>query len=388
MIERLKNNPAAAKLVVPILQAQGWLAPRLLRRRTFSAALIASLCAILYWGWLASDLYVSEAHIVIQRTDVSSGQSMDFGSLLTGINNANQADQMLLMDYLLSVDMMKKLDAKLNLRAHYSDPRRDLLSRMWDENSDLELFHQYYMSHTSITYDEQAGVLVIKASAYDPKMAHAIASMLVEEGGKYMNQLAQNLVKSQIAFLEQQVAQRADEFSKTRQAMLNFQNVHGLVSPQSAVETLSSVVSTLEGRLSELKTQRNTLLGYLAPNAPSVVEVDLQIKAVKKQIADEQSRLTSTSGAPLNRVLEQFVPLQFAAQFAEDVYKTALVSLETGRVEATRTLKKVSVLQSPTFPQYPLEPRRVYNIVVFILLALVVAGIVHLLAAIIRDHRD
>ena len=219
-------------------------------------------------------------------------------------------------------------------------------------------------------------------------MAHAIVNMLVEEGGHYMNQLAQNLVKSQIGFLEGQVAQRAHDFSMARQAMLNFQNIHGLVSPQNAVESLSTVVNTLEGRLSELKTQRNTLLGYLAPNAPSVVEVDLQIKAIKKQIADEQARLTSSSGDPLNKVLEQFVPLQFAAEFAGDAYKTALASLETGRVEATRTLKQVSVLQSPTFPQYPLEPRRVYNIVVFILFALITAGIVHLLAAIIRDHRD
>jgi len=49
------------------------------------------------------------------------------------------------------------------------------------------------------------------------------------------------------------------------------------------------------------------------------------------------------------------------AGFAEDVYKTALVALENGRIEATRTLKKVSVLQRPTVPQYPLEPRRIYK---------------------------
>jgi capsular polysaccharide transport system permease protein len=45
-------------------------------------------------------------------------------------------------------------------------------------------------------------------------------------------------------------------------------------------------------------------------------------------------------------------------------------------------------LQSPSMPDYPLEPRRIYNIVAFTLAALLLAGIVHLLAAIIRDHRD
>ena len=51
-------------------------------------------------------------------------------------------------------------------------------------------------------------------------------------------------------------------------------------------------------------------------------------------------------------------------------------------------LKKVAVLQSPFQPQYPVEPRRVYNTVVFILVALLIAGVMHLIAAIIRDHQD
>ena len=76
------------------------------------------------------------------------------------------------------------------------------------------------------------------------------------------------------------------------------------------------------------------------------------------------------------------------AGFAQDVYKTSLVALENGRVEAIRKLKKVSVLQSPTLAEYPLEPRRIYNIFVFALAVLALAGIAHLLAAIVRDHQD
>jgi capsular polysaccharide transport system permease protein len=76
------------------------------------------------------------------------------------------------------------------------------------------------------------------------------------------------------------------------------------------------------------------------------------------------------------------------AGFASDVYKTSLVALEKGRVEATRNLKKVSVVQSPTLPTTSLEPRRFYNIIVSLLVIFLVAGVVHLLAAIVRDHKD
>ena len=84
------------------------------------------------------------------------------------------------------------------------------------------------------------------------------------------------------------------------------------------------------------------------------------------------------------------------ARFALD-YRSAGVDVEAGRafferirsrVEATRTLKKVSVLQSAGLPEFPLEPRRLYNLIVFVLTAFLLAGVLQLLSAIVRDHKD
>jgi capsular polysaccharide transport system permease protein len=123
-------------------------------------------------------------------------------------------------------------------------------------------------------------------------------------------------------------------------------------------------------------------------DSPAIVELNQQIAAVEKQLVQEKARLTSPTNKTLNRTLEEFQRLQLMAEFALEVYKTALTGLEKGRIEATRTLKKVSVLQSPFEPQYPVEPRRIYNTVIFILVALLIAAIMHLVAAIIRDHQD
>ena len=120
MIDRIKNLPVASNARRALETVQSWLAPALLRRRTFAAALVASLLAIIYWGMIASDRYVSEAQIVIERTDMSVRSSMDIGSLLSGAANGSHGDQMMLRTHLLSVNMLNKLDAKLDLRGHYS----------------------------------------------------------------------------------------------------------------------------------------------------------------------------------------------------------------------------------------------------------------------------
>lgn len=284
--------------------------------------------------------------------------------------------------------MLKKLDAKLNLRAHYSNKNHDLLSRMWSEKAPQEWFHRHFLSRVSVELDDYAGVLVIKAQGYDTRTAHAITAMLVEEGERTMNAMAHQLAAEQVSFVEKQVTVLAERFQEARRNVVAYQNQKGLVSPQATAESLVGIVNQLETRRTELQARRSALLAYLAPQAPGIVELDAQLAAIEKQMTQEQARLTAPKGQTLNSTVEEYQRLEMAAKFAEDVYKTALVALEKGRVEATRTIKKMSVLQEATLPEYALQPARFYNIVVSVLLTLLLAGIVHLLATIIRDHKD
>jgi capsular polysaccharide transport system permease protein len=357
------------------------------RHKLMAAALLLSLLAGVYWLFLASDRYVSEARVIIQRSDLSSGQTMDFTSLLSGVAGGSRPDQLLMRDHMLSLDMLRKLDAQLKLREHYSG-QGDWLSRLWDAQAPLEKFLPHFRSRVSVELDEYAGVLAIKAQAYTPEMAQAIAAAMVAHGEETMNAMAHALAREQVNFLEGQVTTMGERAQAKRSALLAYQNRKGLVSPQATAENVAAIVNRLEAQLAELQTRRSSLLGYLQPGSANVVELNLQIDAVQKQIGTEKARLTAPGGQTLNATVEEFQRLQMEAQFAQEVYQTALTALERGRVEATRTLKKVSVLQSAGMPEFPLEPRRLYNLIVFVLTAFLLAGVLQLLGAIVRDHKD
>lgn len=342
--------------------------------------------AIVYWGLLASDRFVSETHVVVDRTDLQPSAGMDFASLVTG--GRSNHDMLLLRDHLRSIDILQKLESRLKLRAHYSDKQRDLLSRMWFRDASQEFFHQHYLSRTSIEVDELAGILRIRAQAYDAITAQAIANTLISEGEAFMNEMAHRLAREQVSFLEQQVSKSGDQALQARRSLIEYQNKTGLISPQAKAESLVAIAGRMEAQISELKARRAAMLGYLSPQAPDVAQLNLQIAALERQLVEDQGRLASPKGGILNKQVEEYQRLEFGATFAQDVYRTSLVALERGRVEAGRTLKKVSVVQSPTLAEYPLEPRRIYNIIVFALTVLALAGIAHLLAAIVRDHQD
>lgn len=370
--------------------AREWLIPTMLRRRTFGAAIVLSVLAVFYWGLVASDRYVSEAHVIIAYTNMPSASRA--GSPIGGTDSGGAAQmaafQLWLRDYLLSVDMMNALDSKFKLRAHYANWHRDPLSRMWFEDTSVEKFHDYYLSRISVELDYNSGDLVIKVQAYDPVMAHAIAATMVAEGERYMNVMSQQLAREQVSFLEKQVDKIRESDVLARQQMLVFQNRKGLISPITTATSIDTVVNTLDSQRAALQASRNALLAYLMPNNPRILDLDQQIAGIEKQINAEKARLVSPSGKVLNSTADEFQRLQMNVALIDTTYQSALAALEAGRIQAAFSMWKVFVLQAPTMPQYPLEPRRIYNTFLFILVTLILAGIVHLLAAIIRDHKD
>jgi capsular polysaccharide transport system permease protein len=259
---------------------------------------------------------------------------------------------------------------------------------MWSPDLPLEWFHRYYLSRVSVELDEFAGVLVIKAQGFDAKTAHAITTQLVQQGERFMNGMAHSLAQGQVVFLESQVTQMNQRALQARQALLRYQNKAGLVSPQATAENIADIVAKLQAQRAELQTQRGAAEAYLVPGHPNIVRLNQQIAAVENQMRQEQAKLASPNGQTLNRTVEEFQRLEMEAVFAQDLYKTGLMALEKGRIEATRMIKKVSVLQAPTTPEYALEPRRFYNTLVFTLVAFLLAGVAHLLTAIARDHKD
>lgn len=389
MIDRIKKTKLGSQSIEYFDRVQNDIGIAILKQRVLPVALIIGLLLAFYWIVVASDRYISESHIIIQRTDISGNtQNLDISSIL-GQGGSNRNDQMLLRDYLLSVDMLKKLDKKLNLKAHYSNHDYDIISRMWSSNPSMEWFHRHYLERTSIDYDDFNGVLVIKVQAYDAKTAYAIAALLVQEGERYMNELAQNLAQTQVVFLERQVVNLGSKALEARQNVLNYQNKKGLVSPQAETENLVGILAKLKQEKSELQTQKSALQSYLVSTHPNIVMLEQKIASIDKQINQEQAKLTSiNNGKSLNRTVEEYQRLELAASLSQDIYKSALVALEKGRIEALRTIKTVSVLQAPTLPEYPIQPRRIYNTIVSLLVSLLIAGVLHLLIAVIRDHKD
>lgn len=352
---------------------------------TWVIASLVIVTVIIYWGVLATDRYVSRAHIVLQSPEiVPSG--LNVSSILSGTSGSG--DLLLLKEHLHSVSMLQKLQNKLNLREHYSDPAIDRWSRLGNPGVPIESFHDYMRERIAITFDDYSKVLRIEVQAYDPETAQAIAQALLDEGERHMNLMGQRLAQEQVSFISNQVEELEQRLLKAREALLDYQNEQGLVAPTQTVEAIFTTVSKLEAELAVLRARIKSQETYQSAQSPVLRRLQAEATALKQQIDIEKEKLATTGGDALNRVSAEYETLQLKAQFALDLYSRALTTLESTRVEAARKLKQVSVLEDPTLAEYPEKPERLYNITVVSIFALLFAAIGQLIIAVIRDHRD
>jgi len=359
---------------------------RFFKRNPFWAlTLVAILVVVVYWTFIATDRYVSRAHIVLQTPEIVP-TGLNVSSLLSGTSGAG--DLLLLKDHLESVAMLKTLQQRLDLRSHYANTDIDWLSRMGSVNQPIEKFHEYIKSRIKITFDDYASLLQIEVQAYNAEMARAITQALLEEGEKHMNLMGQRLAEEQLAFIETQVSDMEQRLFSARDALLEYQNEYGLVAPTQTVEAIFATVSRLEGELAVLKARISALSTFQSNASPELRRLKAEAAALEQQINIEKRKLAKENGNALNLVSAQYETLELRAEFALELYSTALTTLETTRVEAARKLKQVSILEYPTLAEYPARPDRTYNIGVFAIFAMLFAAISQLIVTVVRDHRD
>ncbi len=341
--------------------------------------------AVIYFGFIASDRYVSRAELVVKQAD-QIRMLPDALSML-GLGGSNHQDILLIQDYLKSADLLNKLDKELGLKAHYQSHKVDYFSRLPD-NVSREEFLKYYREHLTLRMDDISGVLTIELQAFDPAYGQKVVGVMLKESEGFINKLGHQVALEQLAFVEKEVDHAYQRLQAEKAKVLEFQNTHHLISPESTSTARMGVVSQIEGQLAQQQAQLKQLQSYMKATAPAVVSVQARVDALTEQLAQEQARLTGADKNSMNEVTASYMDVQTQATLAADLYKTGLISLEQARIEAYRKLKHLLVISQPTLAEDAEYPRRLYNLATIGVLLCLLYGLIVMGLATLREHQD
>ena len=349
--------------------------------------LIPWVLVIFYVMTFAHPRFTSTANVVVKQVSESSVSSTGGISALLGVNNTSKEDATYLTEYILSNDMVKRLDKKFKFREAYHVDGSDPINEIKPDATQEELL-EYFKKRVHINLDEQSYILSVSTEAFDAKYAFELNKTILSESEQFVNRISQEVARDQLVFAETQLDESQNRLNETKEQLLNYQNDNEIYDPQANAQIVNQLIGSLQGQLSSLRTEERQLLSYLNPDAPQVVSLRSQIKAVTEQITQEQTKLTSPNTTKLNRQAIQFETIKADVEFATELYKLSLSSLEKARLEAFKKMKNLIVISTPYEAEEALYPRRGYIIWTSLALLLIFYGFVRLVMAVVRDHRS
>jgi capsular polysaccharide transport system permease protein len=361
------------------------LTPRVLKLALIAAPMVL---AAVYYGALAADRYVSESVVTVRQASQSGTAVPGAALLLAGLTPPSREDTLYLKQYVHSLDLLRLLDQQLGLRAHYEAQTTDWLFRLWAGTSQ-EDFLEYYRSRVEVLLDDVSGLVTIRVQGFDPVFAQAVNAAILKESERFVNALSQRMAREQMQFAETEIERATERVKQAQGQLLAFQTANRLLDPTAQAQASGALTAELQAALARQEAELKDALTYLNENSYQVRALRSRIAAVRAQLDAERTRGTAgKNGARLNAQAVQFQDLTLQVGFAQEAYKVALTALENARIDATRKLKSVVVIDTPSKPEEAVYPRRLYNLVTLFVVCCLLYGIVRLVVATVRDHQD
>ncbi len=188
--------------------------------------LVPSLSAIVYLGFWASDVYISDSKYIIRSAQNPLSTQTDYTLQSFLGTPAIMQDSFVVSNYITSMDGLKTVNQTINLKELFTNKKIDLFSRFasiyW--NSSQERLLKYFNKHIEIIVDPISFVSTLHVKSYDAKSAQEINERLLQGSEKLVNDLNERTRQDIIRFSEKGVETARLNLEKAELAILNFKN--------------------------------------------------------------------------------------------------------------------------------------------------------------------
>lgn len=335
------------------------------RRWFLLVVVVPTLLAAVYYGFFASDIYVSESRFVIKSPDDKKAQMSSLANLIqtTGLSGGQEQTNEVL-EYVRSRDALKALEKEPGIQAAFSAPHGDILSRFPGPfaGRSFEAFYKFYGKMVDANLDKETGTAVVMVKAFSPDASHAINEKLLRLSEALVNRLNARAQNRGIEEAERQVALATERARQARVAMSLYRNSHEVIDPAKQAVGVLEISNTMTAQRAALQAQL-AQMQQVAPINPSIPALRQRIAAISAQIAAQEGRVVGTSGGMASKV-GGYENLLVEQDFATKSLEVANASLVQARAEAARQQFYLERVVDPNLPDYAMLPRRFLNVLV------------------------
>ena len=248
---------------------------------------LPTLLSIIYFGFIAENIYTSEATYIIRSSDTQSslgGLGTFFSKV--GLSRSND-DSYVVLSYIKSRDALSSIEKLLPVKQWYTQ-KGDIIARFNGFNFDFmnknEYFYRYMRDMITVNFDSSTGIATISVNAFDMQDAFNINENLLKQAEGFVNQInlraKQDLITASLAELknaELQMKKEANalsEFQKNKNKDANLAEYQQILI-NNTVAKQQFEAATLSLRIAKVDITKKQL--YLERiEQPSVSDVSFK----------------------------------------------------------------------------------------------------------------
>jgi capsular polysaccharide transport system permease protein len=341
--------------------------------------------AVLYFGFLASDVYISESRFVVRSPEKPAASGL--GVILKTAGFANAGDEVYAaQSYATSRDALRAINRGGAFKKAYSRPEVSPFDRFNGSGlfGSFEHLYQYFQGKVTLTNDTTTSITTLTVRAFTPEDAQRFNKELLDLSEATVNRLNERGRNDLVRYAEREVIDAKERASRTSVALAAYRNRAGVVDPEKQAEVQMQMVSKLQDNLIAAKTELAQLQRY-TPENPQIPVVQTQIGTIQRQMDQELGKVAGNKRS-LAASAVQYQRLILESDFATKQLGAALASLQEAQSEAQRKQAYVERIVEPNLPDAPLEPRRLRGILATLALSLLAYGVARMIVAGVREH--
>ncbi|AYJ88056.1 hypothetical protein D3Y57_15750 [Sphingomonas paeninsulae] len=346
-----------------------------------------TICALLYYGLFASNVYISESRFVVRSPDKPAVSGL--GLLVKSSGLSTSGDEIYATkDYLTSRDALRAINRGSAFERAFTNTDVSVFDRFDGilGNRSFENLYKYYDGKVKVEYDSASSITTLTVRAYNPKSAQQFNEQLLEMAEQTVNRMSERGRRDLISVAQNEVSNAKQQAQDAAAALASYRDRQGLIDPEKQAAIQMQMISKLQDGLITTKTQLLELRS-LAPASPQIPVLETRAKGLAREIEGQIGAVAGSKGS-LAASAVQYQRFSIANQFAEKQLASALASLEESRSEARRKHAYVERVVQPNLPDNPLEPRRLRGVFSVFVLGLVAWGLLSMLLAGLMEHRD
>jgi len=323
---------------------------------------LPTLLAGIYYGFIASDQYVTEIRFGVRSADADRN---DVTGMIQGGSSSASASQIMLqsnvvVEYMKSREIVDSVNKDVDLRRIFSLPSVDYFSRL-DPDIPVEGLVSYWRGKVEPFFDQTTGIVSVRVRAFTREDALRIGNDVVRLSEGLADELSLRARADYVKFAQDQVDEARAHLTRARDALLQFRNSGQTLDPVKEADAARLGLGKLREELARVETDMGSVRTKLGPTSPTMIALKDRQAAIQQEIKAAEARFAGTdaqSGRLSSQDIRGFDNLETERQLAEKFYDSALQALRRAQFEASRKSMYLEVFVRPTLPEQSLYPRR------------------------------